>query len=222
MNVTVTVTEMVMEQVTKTVERKGKRTVDGKVVCVNGDKLVMTGKDGKEHSHTFTRDVIVTLDSKACKAADLKAGMKIRVTTSGADMQLADQIEAIDTNLAFATFNRLDGKVVSISGNNLVMANAAGSDEHTCNLALDAMLSCDGKICKAADLKPGMKIRVTTNIDAPQATTQVEAIDKNLAFATFNRQDGKVVGITGNQLVMMAKEASSENTCTLSADAKIT
>jgi hypothetical protein len=158
-------------------------THDGKVVSISSDELVMKSKEGKEHSHTLARDVKLTLDGNACKAADLKTGTRIRVTTSGADKQLATRIEGIVKNSDFAASNRQDGKFVSISGKKLVMTGADGSDERTCNLAVDAKVTCDGKVCKAADLKPGMRIRVTTDREAPSDATQVEALDKNAEFA---------------------------------------
>jgi hypothetical protein len=42
----------------------------------------------------------------------------------------------------------------------------------------------DGKACTVADLKPGLKIRVTLQRDAPHAAIRVEAIDKNLGFVS--------------------------------------
>jgi predicted DNA-binding antitoxin AbrB/MazE fold protein len=79
-------------------------THDGKVVSITNDTLVMTAsQDGKEHSHTFGRDATLTLDGKACKAVDLKAGTRIRVTTRGADQKVATKIEGIDQNDDFAS-----------------------------------------------------------------------------------------------------------------------
>jgi len=158
-------------------------THDGKVVSITGDKLVMANKDGKEHSHALARDVKLTLDGKACKAADLKAGTRIRVTTRGADKQLATRIEGLDKNPEFAS-NRHDGKLVSISSSKLVMANKDGK-EHSHTLNADVKLTLDGKACQAADLKSGTRIRVTTESDQPNAVTRVEAIDKNLDFASL-------------------------------------
>ncbi len=77
------------------------RTMDGTVVRVGGDKLTMTNKEGKEHSHTLAADVNVTCDGKACTAADLKAGMRIRVTTENAEPHAASRIEALDHNQDF-------------------------------------------------------------------------------------------------------------------------
>ncbi len=76
---------------------------DGKVVSITGDKLVMTGMDGQKHSHTLTADAKLTLDGKACKAADLKPGTRIRVTTQGIDKSVANKIEGLDKNLNFAS-----------------------------------------------------------------------------------------------------------------------
>jgi hypothetical protein len=77
-------------------------THDGKVVSITNSKLVMTNKDGKEHSHAVSADTKVTLDGKVAKAADIKAGTKIRVTTKKADEGTAIGIEAIDKDAGFA------------------------------------------------------------------------------------------------------------------------
>lgn len=56
-------------------------THEGKVVKVEGGKLTMTDKDGKEkHTHTIPADAQVTCDGKACKLEDLKAGAQVKVT----------------------------------------------------------------------------------------------------------------------------------------------
>lgn len=75
---------------------------EGKVVSVTNSKLVMTGDDGQEHSHTITDDTKVTLDKKECRASDLKPGIKIRVTTKKSDEAAVTCIEAIDKDGDFA------------------------------------------------------------------------------------------------------------------------
>jgi len=89
----------------------GENTMDGAVVNISGDKLTMTNKEGKEHSHTLAANVKVTCDGKTCTAADLKAGMKIRVTTESAAPHAATRIEALDKDAAFSSSH--DGKPVS-------------------------------------------------------------------------------------------------------------
>ncbi len=195
-------------------------THDGTVVSVTGDTLVMASADAKEHSHTLAAGAKLTLDGKVCKTADLKPGAKIRVTTKGTDKSLATRIEALDKNLAFAN-NRHDGKVISITGDKLVMTGIKAKEERTCTLAADVKVTCDAKVCKSSDLKPGMRIRVTSQSDNPMAAVSVEALDKNLAFAS-SFHDGKVVSITGNTLVMTDLQGKEEQTCTLTADVKIT
>jgi hypothetical protein len=76
--------------------------MDGKVVSVSADKLTMTGKVGMEHSHPLAATVHVTCDGKVCVAADLKAGMRIRVTSDSAAPHTATQIEALNNNADFA------------------------------------------------------------------------------------------------------------------------
>lgn len=56
-------------------------THDGKVVKVDGDKLVMTDKAGKEHTHLVGNAAKVIVDGKDAKLSDLKPGQEITVTT---------------------------------------------------------------------------------------------------------------------------------------------
>jgi len=150
------------------------------VVSITSSELVMTNKDGKEHSHTLTADTKVSLDGKVCKSEDLKAGMKIRVTTKANDAKIATRIEAIDKNESFASTQ--DGKVVSIASGKLVMTNKAGK-ECSFVVADDVTVTLDGKASKLEDLKAGMRIRVTTLKSDQGVATGIEAIDKNAEFA---------------------------------------
>lgn len=79
----------------------GAATHDGKVVSATAEKLMMSDKDGKEHSHALTSDTKVTVDGKAGKATDLKKGFKIRVTTKAGDEKVVIRIEALDKNPDF-------------------------------------------------------------------------------------------------------------------------
>ncbi len=71
------------------------------MVSMTGDKLVMTSKKGKEFSHTLMKDAKFTCDGTDCKAEDLKAGSKIRVTTQKDDRNVATGIECLDKNAEF-------------------------------------------------------------------------------------------------------------------------
>lgn len=73
----------------------------GKVVSITQDKLVMTDKDGKEHSHALTNAVKLTCDGKVCTYEDLKIGMRIRVTTKKDDNKTVTRIEALNKNEEF-------------------------------------------------------------------------------------------------------------------------
>lgn len=157
------------------------KSTDGTVVGVSGDKLTMTSKEGKEQSHPLATNVKVTCDGKTCTAADLKAGMRIRVTTDVAAPHAAARIEALDKDVAFVSSSH-EGKVVSITGDKFVMTNMEGKEEHAHTLTADSKVTCDGKACKAADLKPGMRIRVTTEKAEPHTVTRIEALDTNQDF----------------------------------------
>jgi len=69
-------------------------THDGKVVSVAGDKLTTTCSEGKQHCHTVAKDAKVTCDGQASKAADLKAGTQIRVTTHKDDKTVATAVDS--------------------------------------------------------------------------------------------------------------------------------
>jgi hypothetical protein len=75
-----------------------------------------------------------------------------------------------------------DGKVVSITDNKLVMTNMEGKEEHRHAMTANIKITCDGKDCKAEDLKPGMRVRVTTEKAEPHAATRIEALDNNRDF----------------------------------------
>jgi hypothetical protein len=147
---------------------------DGNVVSATADNLIMTGKDGSEHSHVLARDIKVSLDGKVCKTTDLKSGNRIRVTTDRNAPNAATCVEAIDRNADFAASDRYDGKVFSINADKLVMVGADGN-QRTLALAKDVKVSVDGTVCKAVDLKPEMRIRVTTDHDPALVASQVNA-----------------------------------------------
>ncbi len=78
------------------------RSTDGIVVRVSADELTMTTDGGKEQSLALAAGVPVTCDGLACKAADLKAGMRIRVTAEADAPRAASRIEALDKKATFA------------------------------------------------------------------------------------------------------------------------
>jgi hypothetical protein len=149
-------------------------------VKISSSELVMNTKENKEHTHTLSDKTTMTLDGKDCKAEDLKTGLKIRVTTIAADKKAVSHIEAISSHKTFAHTN--DGTVVSITSSKLVMMNDDGK-ESSRTVSKDTTITCDGKVCKASDLKSKMKIRVTTKKTDEGAATVIEAIDKNTDFA---------------------------------------
>ncbi len=157
---------------------------DGKIVSITAEKLVMTGEEGKEHSHALTAAAKLTLDGKECKAADLKAGTRIRVTTKKGDTKTVTKVEAIDKNKEFAVTPQ-DGKVVSVTGTKLVMTGMHGPEEQICTMSDNVEVTCDGKVCKSSDLKPGMRIRVSMDTNNPHTATRIEALNKNAEFAAL-------------------------------------
>jgi hypothetical protein len=75
-------------------EMTNAKTHDGKVVSMTGDKLTTTCSEGKHHCHTVAKDAKVTCDGHASKAADLKEGTNVRVTTHKDDKSVATAVES--------------------------------------------------------------------------------------------------------------------------------
>ena len=68
---------------------------------------------------------------------------------------------------AEGTFVKVDGKTLTIKDKE--------NKEHSCEIAPDAKVSCDGKECKVADLKAGFKVKVTIS---DKKATKIEASSK--------------------------------------------
>ncbi len=86
-----------------------------------------------------------------------------------------------DKTTSQASSSTREGKVISMNDYKLRMTNDGKESSYT--LTKEAKLTCDGAVCKARDLKPGSKIRVTTKKDDGKVVTVVEALDKNSKFS---------------------------------------
>jgi len=153
----------------------------GVVVSAAAGKLVMTGDDGKEHSHAISKDVKVTIDGKPGKLEDLKKGDKIKVTTDKDNKVLAvssgDAVK-LGTN-PVVTFNAIaDDKDAADKDNDLVhnetvvsagegklVAEDADGKKHTHTVGDTAKITIKGKAAKLEDLKKGDKVKVTLDKD---------------------------------------------------------
>ena len=72
-----------------------------------------------------------------------------------------------------------EGKVVRVTENNLTMADKDGKHEHTHAVARDTKVTLDGKECKLEDIKPGMRVRVTTKEGDKDHTVSIEGTSAN-------------------------------------------
>jgi ribosomal 50S subunit-recycling heat shock protein len=135
----------------------------GTFVKAEDNKLYMKGADGKEHVHGMIKDTPITYNGESCKAADLTAGVKIKVTF-GSDKKVT-KIEAIDAH---------EGTYVKAEDNKLYMKGTDGK-EHVHGMIKDTPITYNGKSCKAADLKAGSTIRVYLGQD--RKVTKIEASD---------------------------------------------
>ncbi len=70
----------------------------GTFVSASAGKMVMTGRNGKEHSHSVAKDCKVTIDGKGGSLAGLKKGMADSVPTNA-----SGAVTAISTVAAKAT-----------------------------------------------------------------------------------------------------------------------
>jgi uncharacterized protein YdeI (BOF family) len=74
---------------------------DGTMVSLKGSELTIADKDGKEHQHTIAANVKVTCDGKVCTAADVKAGMRVRITMNSDAPHAVNRIEALESASEF-------------------------------------------------------------------------------------------------------------------------
>lgn len=79
--------------------------------------------------------------------------------------------------------NKREGKVVSVTGDKLVISNQEGK-QVTRTVAKDAKVTCDGHACKLENIKPGQKIRLTPHEDDRNIAICVEYLDKNAEFSS--------------------------------------
>jgi hypothetical protein len=67
---------------------------EGKFVSMSGNQFTMSDDKGVQHKHTLAANGKVTLDGKDSSLQDLKAGMRIKVTTAPNDLKTATRIDA--------------------------------------------------------------------------------------------------------------------------------
>lgn len=84
--------------------KRSLKTFDGNLFSITGDQLVMQDNEGRNYSHTLTKNVKVTCDGTACEADQLKVGSTIRVTTKQQDDGQPSVIfvESLDEEREFA------------------------------------------------------------------------------------------------------------------------
>jgi uncharacterized protein (TIGR03000 family) len=107
------------------------------------------------------------------------AGTNARPVTRGEDIAApkpGDQnpLTARNEDDRSARTKKHDGQVVRISNRELVMKGSDGK-EHTHTLASDTRVTIDGKPGKPEDLKPNMKIEVTTPEGDAKTVLRIEA-----------------------------------------------
>ncbi|MBY0523665.1 MAG: hypothetical protein K2R98_09705 [Gemmataceae bacterium] len=71
-----------------------------------------------------------------------------------------------------------EGKIVKVVKDKLTIVDKE-KKEHSCTVAKDAKITCDGKACKLEDLKEGVAVKVTVEGKGDKATaTKIEASTK--------------------------------------------
>jgi hypothetical protein len=128
-------------------------------------------------------NVTLSVDKGKFQEDRIKAEEKVQAVEKNIKDKVAGPSEkSKDGTHVLVASNSHDGQVVSITSDQLVMTNTQGKEKHTHALAAGIKITCDGKVCKALDLKAGMKVRVTTENAAPHGATRIEALDNNRDF----------------------------------------
>lgn len=155
---------------------------DGSFVSLEGNCLMMScGVGIMDQACTLMDGAKVSCDGTVRRAEELRAGMRIRITTSDADARKVIRIEAIDRNHGFAEEIH-EGTFISHRNQRLVMASHPGKAETSWSTMPGIPVSCDGRPCTWADLKPGLKIRVTSSGASPPQATRLQALDQQTEF----------------------------------------
>ena len=72
--------------------------------------------------------------------------------------------------------NTHQGKVVEVNPGKLTMTDMAGKNQHTHEVASDAIITCEGKTCGLTDVKPGDMVTVTIDTKGDKTVaTKIEA-----------------------------------------------
>jgi hypothetical protein len=122
-------------------------------VKAEANKLTVKDRDDKEHVYDLANNPAVTSDGKAVKVTDLKAGQKVVLAFD--NNRQVNKIEAGDFH---------EGTFVKAEDNKLFMKGLDNKD-HMHEMIPNTPVTCDGKSCKAGDLKAGTVIVVALGTD---------------------------------------------------------
>jgi len=109
--------------------------------------------------------------------------MRIRVTTKPGDESVATRVEALGKHKKFADIH--EGTLARVDGKKLLATSKDGK-EHSHMLSADTVVTRDGKVCKAEELKPETKVRVTVSESVDDVVIRIEALDKKDSFVQIN------------------------------------
>jgi hypothetical protein len=79
--------------------------LEGKLVKVEGKKLIIASPEGQETTLILANEVKLTCDGNTCNSSDLHAGSRIRVTTKKGDRNMATCVESLEKEGEFAKCN---------------------------------------------------------------------------------------------------------------------
>jgi hypothetical protein len=76
----------------------GQESRDGHFVQLSGNRLTRMSSSGEQYYHLLDASTRVTCDGVLCRASQLQAGQRIRVTNRPNDPHIAARIEVINTH----------------------------------------------------------------------------------------------------------------------------
>ena len=77
---------------------QGQQSLDGHLVQLSGNRLTRMSSSGEQYYHFLDSSTRVTCDGVSCRASELQAGQKIRVTNRPNDPRVAARIEVINSH----------------------------------------------------------------------------------------------------------------------------
>ena len=146
--------------VTKTATKTGTTVttsqLEGTVLAVDGNTLLVKMSTGEVREVVAAADRTALIDGKEVAAKDLKVGTKLKATITTTTASITDRTVTVGS-----------GKVWYVAGNNVILTHPNG-ENHQYKVKDDYKFIVDGKPATVFDLKKGMTVSAEKIVEEPR------------------------------------------------------